>query len=121
MDGCPADLGGEAGEDEEIRHEGHIAIETAGSRVNADVRKPDRPAGAVLGDLQHYQPEERDPEPERRQDEVFPGGFERAGLPEYATSSAEAAEVTSTSSQAAPRFAASGTARSAAQKTSSAV
>ena len=43
-----------------------------------------------------------------------------ARLPEKATSSAEAAVVASISSQAAPRFAASGTASSALQNTSSA-
>ena len=80
VNGRPADLGGEAGEEQEVGDEGHIVIETARGGVNADVRESDRPPGAVLGDLQHDQPEEGDSQPERRQDEVLPRGFEGAGL-----------------------------------------
>ena len=65
-------------------------------------------------------PEQRDAEAERGQDQVLPARLERARLPLKPTSSAEAAVVASTSSQAAPRLPASGTASSIAQKAKSA-
>ena len=77
-------------------------------------------AGVRLADRQHDDPQQRDRQPERRQHEILPAGLERLAPPVNATSSADAAVVASTISQATARLPASGTASSAAQKTNSA-
>ena len=61
------------------------------------------------------------PRPSEVSTRYFQAASSARGLPENATRSAEAAVLASISSQAAPRFAASGTARSTDQKTSRAV
>ena len=103
MDGRPADLGGQAGEQEQVREQRQLVVEPRRGGVDArrtrarSVRRRDAGRPAARGPRAV-----RRPSPSDVRTRYFQAASSARGLPENATSSADAAVVASISSQAAP-------------------
>ena len=115
--GRPADLGGEAGEQQDVGDDRRLGIERGvGERAPGERSRCPPPPAA---DSSMRIPSSATPRPSEVRMRYFQPASSARARPLKPTSSAEAAVVASIASQAAPRFPASGTASSTAQNAKS--